>query len=149
MTGSGIQRMQQSTPESPMTKRRIIKNENQLILLKEPCLPRMTKKIIGQFEMMVTGRVHASVAAISQYVPTVFLTYDQRWISSTKMYGFSSLVGVGDLVCEPENKQEILEKVDYCYRNLEKIKKVLLENIPIVKDKARKAFDEMKILIED
>ena len=130
-------------------KRRIIKNENQLILLKEPCLPRMTKKIIGQFEMMVTGRVHASVAAISQYVPTVFLTYDQRWISSTKMYGFSSLVGVGDLVCEPENKQEILEKVDYCYRNLEKIKKVLLENIPIVKDKARKAFDEMKILIED
>ena len=130
-------------------KRGIIKNEKQLILLKGPYLPRLTKKIIGRFDMMVTGRVHASVAAISQNIPTVFLTYEHKWIPSTKMYGFSSLAGVGNLVCEPGNKHQIIEKIDYCYKNLSKVEKDLLENIPKVKEKARNAFDEIKMLIKD
>lgn len=134
--------------EVVLKRKRIVNPEN-LILLEGPYLPRITKCMIGQFDMMVTGRVHASVAAISQYVPTVFMTYEKSWIPSTKMYGFSSLAGVGDLVCEPGDVEQILEKVDYCFSNLTKVKKILEENIPIVKQKAKAAFDDMRGLLED
>lgn len=130
-------------------KRKRIVNPESLILLEGPYLPRITKCMIGQFDMMVTGRVHASVAAVSQYVPTVFMTYEKSWMPSTKMYGFSSLAGVGDLVCEPGDVEQILEKVDYCCSNLTKVKKILEENIPIVKQKAKAAFDDMRDLLED
>ena len=109
-----------------------------------PYLPDMTKTIIGRFDMMVTGRVHASVAAISQYVPTVFLTYEQSFIPSTKMYGFSSLAGVGEFVCEPGDKEQIIKKVDACHANLAEIRERLEHTIPEVQKKARAAFDEMK-----
>ena len=120
-----------------------------LICLEGPYLPNMTKKIIGQFDMMVTGRVHASVAAISQYIPTVFLTYEQSFIPSTKMYGFSSLAGVGEFVCEPGNREQIIQKVDDCYKNRTQIRNRLQNNIPEVQSKAKAAFDEMKGLVEE
>lgn len=129
-------------------KRGNISNENDLVCLDGPYLPNMTKKIIGSFDMMVAGRVHASVAAISQCVPTVFLTYEQSFIPSTKMYGFSSLAGVGELVCEPGNIEQIKEKIDYSFSNLSEIRTRLQTNIPLVKKKARLAFDDMKKMVE-
>lgn len=126
-----------------------LKRPEDFILLKGPFLPKMTKSIIGKFDMMITGRVHASVAAISQYVPTVFLTYEQKWMPSTKMYGFSSLAGVEEFVCEPADEIGITEKVDDCYYHLSEIKSRLEINIPVVKQRARNAFDAMKILVED
>lgn len=53
-------------------KRGIVKNMDRVLCIENPHIPRITKGIIGCFDMMVTGRVHASVAAISQCVPTVF-----------------------------------------------------------------------------
>lgn len=125
-------------------KRGKLKSPEDLVCLEGPYLPDMTKTIIGRFDMMVTGRVHASVAAISQYVPTVFLTYEQSFIPSTKMYGFSSLAGVGEFVCEPGDKEQIIKKVDACHANLAEIRERLEHTIPEVQKKARAAFDEMK-----
>ncbi len=130
-------------------QRGIIQNTEDVQLLDGPYLPNMTKSIIGNFDMMVTGRVHASVAAISQNVPTVFLNYEENFIPSTKMYGFADLAGVGDLVCEPGNKQKILSTIDYCIENLTEIRKRLEKNIPKVKEKAHKAFDDMVELMRD
>lgn len=128
-------------------KRGIIKSNEELICLDGPYLPNLTKSIIGKFDMMVAGRVHASVAAISQYIPTVFITYEQSFIPSTKMYGFSALAGLGELVCEPGNQDQIIEKVDCCFNNLQGIKLRLKNNIPLVKRKAEEAFDDMKQLL--
>lgn len=125
-------------------KRGKIKNKEALVLLEGPYLPRVTKSIIGRFDMMITGRVHASVAAISQYVPTVFLNYEGSFIPSTKMYGFANLAGVGEMVCEPRDLKKIEETIDYCINNLEDIRKRLQYNIPQIKEKACGAFDEMK-----
>ncbi|MDO9475475.1 MAG: polysaccharide pyruvyl transferase family protein, partial [Pseudohongiella sp.] len=37
--------------------------------------PHETKAIIGSFDMLVSGRIHAAVAGISQHVPTVIIDY--------------------------------------------------------------------------
>ena len=96
--------------------------------------------------MMVTGRVHASVAAVSQNVPTVFINYEGSFIPSTKMYGFANLAGVGELVCEPKDLEKIEHTIDYCINNLSEIHERLEKNIPNIKAMARNAFDEMKLL---
>lgn len=129
-------------------KRGKIENEEDLICLPGPYLPVMTKSLIGQFDMMVTGRVHASVAAVSQYVPTVFMTYEPGFIPSTKMYGFADLSGVGEFVCEPGQKEKMIELTDLCYTQLPAIRERLKKRIPEVKQKAGLAFDEMKKVVE-
>jgi colanic acid/amylovoran biosynthesis protein len=128
-------------------KRGLIKNMEEVICIDKPYLPEMIKSIIGRFDLMVTGRVHASVAAISQCVPTVFITYEKSFIPSTKMYGFASLAGVGELVSEPGDKKDLLTKIDICYRNRNEIKQRLEKRIPEVKQLSRDAFDEMGRLV--
>lgn len=129
-------------------KRDNISDKQDLILLEGPYLPKITKSIIGRFDMMVTGRVHASVAAISQYVPTVFINYEGGFIPSTKMYGFADLAGVGELVCEPGEKEKLIENIDYCMEHIQEIHTRLEKNIPAIKQKAMDAFEEMTKLCD-
>lgn len=129
-------------------KRGKIKNSDDIVLLDGAYLPKVTKSIIGRFDMMITGRVHASVAAISQYVPTVFINYERSFIPSTKMYGFADLAGVGEMVCEPKDLNKMKDTIDYCVENLSNIHKRLQQNIPNIKNKAQDAFDEMKKLCD-
>lgn len=124
-------------------KRGKINFEEDLVLLEGPYLPNVTKSIIGRFDMMVTGRVHASVAAISQLVPTVFINYEGSFIPSTKMYGFANLAGVGELVCEPQDIKKIIQSIDYCAENLDEIHERLNKSIPQIKEMAKNAFDEI------
>lgn len=118
--------------------------KNHVILIDEPLLPCNIKALIGQLDMLITGRVHASVAAASQCVPTVYVEYDRRVIYSDKMYGFSSLLGMDKYVCVPENLQGLLEIVTECNENLEKIKKELQERIPIIKHYADLVYEDIK-----
>ena len=127
--------------------RGIIKKPQNIILLNAPMLPNMTKSFIGRMDMVVTGRVHASVAAISQLVPTVFVSYEKSFIPSSKMYGFAELAGVKDLVCEPGNVDEMIEKIAFCYQEMENVHKKLEFRIPQVKILAKEAFDAMKELV--
>lgn len=130
-----------------LLKRGRVKKDD-VLCVEHPHLPAVTKGIIGQCDMMVTGRVHASVAAISQYVPTVFISYEKSFVPSTKMYGFASLVGLGKYVCEPSDKEGICNAVDQCWENLDKIREQLHIEIPKVQKKAHDAFDEMVKIVK-
>lgn len=122
-------------------------NEDDILLLNGPFLPPVTKKIIGKFDFMVTGRVHASVAAVSQMVPTVFINYNEKVIKSDKMYAFSKLINMERLVCNPNDINDMKNKFDICFNNQTEIRKHLQEKIPSVKEKAEKAFEEIKKVI--
>lgn len=121
-----------------------IKNTEDICIVDRPYVPRVLKCIVGQFDMVVTGRVHASVAAISQCVPTVFINYEESFIPSTKMYGFADLAGVGEFVSQANDSSLLIEKVNLCYDNLNEIKERLKTNIPLVKQKARDGFEQLK-----
>lgn len=117
-----------------------------ITLIDEPLLPCDIKQVIRQFDMLVTGRVHASVAATSQCVPTVFVEYDRNVIYSDKMTGFSAQLGMEEYVCVPGELQMLERKVTQCYQELGKVKSCLESVIPDIKDKAIDVFDIMKKL---
>ena len=130
-----------------LKKRNRLNNINDVYCIKEAYLPKIIKSMIGKLDIMVTGRVHASVAAISQNVPTVFINYEKSFIPSTKMYGFSSLAGIEEYTCEPGNIEQLKLKIKKCKENCVSIRKHLEVRIPEVKNLAALAFDEMEKLL--
>lgn len=118
--------------------------QEHIVFINEPLLPCDIKQVISKFDMLVTGRVHASVAATSQCVPTVYMEYDGRVIYSDKMSGFSSIMNMDRFVCKPEEPEMIKQKVKECYENLAQVRAQLEERVPIVKGLAVEAFEEIK-----
>lgn len=115
-----------------------------IILIDEPLLPCDIKRVMGKLDMLVTGRVHASVAATSQCIPTVYIEYDRNVIYSDKMTGFSAQLGMERFVCTPGNLEQLKEKVEACYNNLGQIRKDLEQTVPDIKNKAISAFKEIR-----
>ena len=113
-------------------------------LIDEPLLPCDIKKVIGSLDMLITGRVHASVAATSQCIPTVYVEYDRRVIYSDKMTGFSALLGMEEYVCEPQDRESLRGKVTKCFRQLDEVKERLEHVIGTIKKDADAAFDLIK-----
>lgn len=126
-----------------LTKDKDVSNDR-IILVDEPLLPCNMKALIGKLDMLVTGRVHASVAATSQCIPTVFIEYDERVIYSDKMTGFSKQLGLETFVCNPKNLQEMKEKVECCYVHRRQVEKHLQSVIPDIKEKAINVYGLMK-----
>lgn len=113
-------------------------------LIDEPLLPCNIKQVIGQFDMLVTGRVHASVAATSQCVPTVFVEYDRNVIYSDKMTGFSAQLGMEEFVCTPEDLEMLKQKVGACNSELAQVRRRLEEAVCHIKKRAEEVFEEFK-----
>ena len=124
-------------------QRGLITDPDSLSIIEKPYPPAQLKTLIKHFDMLVTGRVHASVAGISQYVPTVFINYEKSFIPSTKMFGFADLAGVREYVCDPADKDELIRKIDLCAENRISIEERLRVNIPIVQQKAQAGFDQL------
>ena len=121
-----------------------VKSED-VVCIEKAYEPAVVKAIIGQMDMMVAGRVHSSVAAVSQYIPTVFLPYTEE-MNSTKMLGFASLSGMQDFVTI-NNEEDIKLKIEKCWMNREEIKGKLEANVPLVKQKAKNSFDFLRKLV--
>lgn len=117
-----------------------------ILLIDEPLLPCNIKRVIGSLDMLITGRVHASVAATSQCVPTVYIEYDSNVIYSDKMSGFSAQLGMEKYVCDPEDLEMIITKVDSCYTNLDEIRSHLNCVIPEIKKKAINVYSKIEAL---
>lgn len=129
----------------------IDRNQNyreHVILVDEPILPCNIKKIIGELDMLITGRVHASVAATSQCIPTVYIEYDRNVIYSDKMYGFSSQLGMEKYVCIPEDYNNLVANITECYHNIDYIKQQLEEIIPLIRNQAEDIFENIRTICE-
>ena len=130
-----------------VAKRGKVKNVNDVLCVDNAYVPSKTKAIIGQFDMFITGRVHASVAAVTQFVPTVFVTYE-KGENSGKTSGFASLVDLQEYVSEPV-ADDMIRKIDMCFKNRETIRRHLEKCIPKVQDMARHSFDALSELVKD
>ncbi len=131
-----------------VVKKRSKVDMNNVVCLEKPYLPSITKGIIKHFDMFVTGRVHASVAAISQNVPTVSMVY-ANGPKSSKMKGFFELVGTSQYVADQRVEKDVISKIDLCYQNLGDYRKYLEKRIPQIKLKAKDAFKRLKELVNE
>lgn len=102
--------------------------------------PAETKAIVRQFDMMVSGRIHAAVAALSQCIPTVIIDYGHE-PKAHKLRGFANVAGVGDLIANPSNLEELTAKIGSAWNRRVCLADELKKRIPVVQQLARANFD--------
>ena len=107
-----------------------------------------TKAIISNFDMLVSGRVHAAVAGFSQSIPTVVIDYGHE-PRAHKLLGFATVAGQEKYVSDPAKESDLINKIKECWENRELVKKDLEEKIPVVKEQARENFRLIKKLVSE
>lgn len=98
-----------------------------------------TKAIIGHFDMLVSGRIHAAVAGLSQCVPTVVIDYGHE-PKAHKLLGFAAVAGVADRVADPALACDMIAKVDACWRDRAEVAHGLAGRMPMVREMALRNF---------
>jgi len=105
-----------------------------------------TKALISNFDMLVSGRIHGSVAGLSQMVPTVMIDYGHE-PKAHKVRGFADVVGVNEYVADPSEGQDVINKICLCWNNKGEYRQYLERKIPLVKDVARDNFRSLNKLL--
>ena len=125
---------------------KLIKNKDKIISIKEEYTPEELKGIIGQCDLFIGARMHATIAATSMLVPTVAIAYSDKTHGIIgKMLGYEAYVlDVKDL-----SYDKLISKIDDAWENKEEIKKELKMKIPMVKEKAMLNGKLVKDLIND
>lgn len=106
-----------------------------------------TKAIIGTFDMLVSGRVHAAVAGLSQFVPTVVIDYGHE-PRAHKLKGFAAVARVEAFVADPATESDLLKKMQECWNCRSQIREHLERRIPEVKAMAKANFDILRQIVE-
>jgi len=101
-----------------------------------------TKAIIGNFDMLVSGRIHGAVAGLSQLVPTVIIDYGHP-PKAHKLQGFAIEAGAQEYIADPAIGGDIIEKIKHAWLNRDSYYEALNKQIPSAKNKARANFEEL------
>jgi colanic acid/amylovoran biosynthesis protein len=128
-----------------IVKERGLVDYNNLICIERPYPPKQTKAILGQFEMLVTGRIHGFVAATSQFVPTVIITRGHGGVSHRNV-GFARSVGLEEYISNPADSGDMIQKINKCWDNKDQIRRILQKTIPSIQQTARACFDSLKTI---
>lgn len=102
-----------------------------------------SKAIIGVCDMMISGRIHGAVAALSQNIPTMIIDYGHE-PKAHKLKGFAQLAGVEEFICNPASSQDMIEKFNNCWTTRDDVKNHLEKRMPEVKMKAKENFKLLK-----
>jgi colanic acid/amylovoran biosynthesis protein len=124
-------------------KKREIVEMKHVLCIERPYNPWETKGIIKQFDMFISGRVHGFVASVSQFVPTVLITRGFGPVSHRNI-GFAKSVGLEEYIADPRSIEDMINKINLCWNNLDGLKNILKKSIPKVQETARKGFDILK-----
>lgn len=100
---------------------RLMRNEENVNLIEGEYSPEELKGIIGLCDIFIGGRMHANIAAVSSYVPTIATAW------SHKYYGIMQTLGQERYVCDLKamNFEALKSKIDDLWRNKEKIREEL------------------------
>ncbi len=101
------------------------------------------KYIIGLCDFFIGSRMHACIAALSQFIPTVAIAYSQKFI------GVLETLSLKNLVADPRvmETSQILNLIHDVFSQREFIKQQLRERIPQVKRQVLDLFHEIRMLL--
>ena len=105
-----------------------------------------THAILGSLDFLVSGRVHAAVAALAQQVPTTIIDYGHE-PKAHKLRGFARVAGVDDCVADPRTYGDIVSKIRTCWADRAALRSRLAKRIPLVRELARRHIDQLPPLL--
>lgn len=120
------------------------KHTGRVILLPDHLNAPQYKGYIARMRFFIGARTHATIAAYSNYVPTLVLGYSVKSKGIAKdLFGEEKLVlGINDI----SNSQKLIGSFNEMVREEETIKKSLQKSVPNIKNMSYKAVDYLKEL---
>jgi polysaccharide pyruvyl transferase WcaK-like protein len=110
-----------------------VKDKSKVKTIKNEYTPQELKGIIGQCDLFIGARMHATIASTSKLVPTVGIAY------SHKMHGIiGEMLGQEKYVLDIKelDYDNLISTINDAWENREKIRKELEVKIPEMKEKA-------------
>lgn len=122
------------------------KDTNRVILLPNNLNAVQYKGYIARMRFFIGARTHATIAAYSNYVPTMVLGYSIKSRGIAKdLFGEEKLVlGINDI----SNTEKLKQGFDELLRDEEKIKKTLEKKIPEIKKMSYKSAEYLKEIVK-
>ena len=106
--------------------------------------PAITKGIVSQFDMLISGRIHGAVSALSQSIPTLVIDYGHE-PKAHKLRGFAQVAGVEDCIANPGDQKDLISKAEYVWEQRSFISKKLQErNTHYIKPLVEQMFEDLK-----
>ncbi|WP_423494741.1 polysaccharide pyruvyl transferase family protein [Microbacterium esteraromaticum] len=99
-----------SSPDDPSLMNMMVKDQDPSLV--RSFLPRtaaQAKAVLGLVDGVITGRMHAAVAAMSQDIPTVGLDYVDKFVGQFEWFGRESAVVPWQSLFEPAALVEMLQ----------------------------------------
>jgi colanic acid/amylovoran biosynthesis protein len=118
-----------------------------VILLDDIYSPAETKAIIKRFDMLISGRIHGAIAALSQSIPTVIIDYGHP-PKAHKLRGFAELTQMQEYVADPTSDVDMTDKIRKCWNNRVAIIENLKARNVVIQDMARKNFDLLRNVVK-
>lgn len=112
---------------------RKVKNKSNVKIIKNEYTPQELKGIIGECDLFIGARMHATIASTSMLIPTVGIAY------SHKMHGIiGEMLGQEKYVLDIKelDYESLISTTNDAWENREEIKKELEIKIPMVKERA-------------
>ena len=108
---------------------------------------KTTREIIGQFDLLISGRAHGAIQGITQYIPTAIIDYGNVGPGSHKLRGFARLVGIEEFVCNPRCSESMIQVVERLWENREDVKSHLRRRVPELRDLAKLNIELLKDVV--
>jgi len=97
------------------------------------------KGIIGNFDILISGRLHAAMSGLTQIIPTLIIDYGHE-PKAHKLEGFAMWFDDKNLVCNPNSIDDMKEKFVNILENKDQVKILLANKIPILQKQAFEGF---------
>jgi colanic acid/amylovoran biosynthesis protein len=110
-----------------------------------------SKSIIGEFDILISGRIHGAVQGMSQLIPTMIVDYGHE-PKAHKLKGFARNYAVEEYIIDPTNLEESIKRIDNLFDNKEEAYRVLKKNVSLVKERVMQNFsllDDLKDARQD
>lgn len=117
-----------------------------ITLLDDIYMPGQAKAIISNFDMVISGRVHGAIAALSQCIPTVIIDYGHE-PKAHKLKGFSIVAGCEEFFADPSKKEELISKSCQCWEKRDQVREKLISQRPSIIKQVKKNFDLLKTIV--
>lgn len=93
-------------------------------------------KIIGNFDILISGRIHGAVQGIMQYIPTMIMDYAMP-PKAHKLKGFALSCGLYDYVSDSTDGRDMKRKFAELWNKKDYISKDLEDRIPQLIDQSK------------
>jgi colanic acid/amylovoran biosynthesis protein len=121
-----------------------LKNGEVSRLIEGDYSPQELKGVIGKFELFIGFRMHASISAVGMGVPTIAVSYSQKFL------GFMESFGQGKWVLSIDGlKPEALgSKIEEAWAHREEIRKELMSNMEKMRERSLQNIKLVKMFLD-